>query len=196
VQDVTVRFNNMKNTVGGVSVASRVAYGTNALMPSQPSQRISFQNNLFEQIGSGNMFGLYGDLQNLSLVHNTAFAANAMFMMDGSPENGFYAVDNVMSHGSYGLFGASLGEGNLALSRYVPGATIVGNVLFAGYDPANYPTGNYFPTTISAVGFSNYSGGDFSLSSSSPYKGKATNGTDPGVDFNLLRTAIAGVVQP
>jgi hypothetical protein len=195
VQDITVRYNDLKNSVGGVAVTSRVAYGTNALMPSQPSQRISFQNNVFEQLGSGNLFGLYGDLQNVSLIHNTGFAGNSTIQMAGSAETGFYAADNVLSHGSYGMIGSDYGEGNYALSHYVPGATIRGNVLFAGFDPSIYPVGNYYPVTANDVGFNNYVSGDYSLSPSSPFKGKATDGKDPGVDFATLRALLTGV-QP
>ena len=193
VQDITVRNNDVKNVVGGASVLSRIAYGTNALMPSQPSQRISFQNNLFEQVGTGNLFGMYGDLQNASLIHNTGLAGNAALMMDGNPETGFVASDNVLSHGNYGFFGSSYGEGNYALNHFVPGAIIQGNVLFAGYAAASYPTGNFFPATATDVGFTSYSS-DLSLSASSPYAGKATDGTDPGVNYATLRAAIASVV--
>jgi len=194
VQDVTVRNNYIKNVVGGASVLSRVAYGSNALLPSQPSQRISFQNNFFEQVLGGNLFGMYGDLQNASLVHNTGLAGNSTIMMDANPETGFVAVDNVLSHGNYGFFGSSYGEGNPALAHYVPGAVIQGNVLFNGFTPSMYPTGNYFPATVNDVGFSNAAAGDYSLSATSPYRGKASDGTDPGVNFATLKAAISGVV--
>jgi uncharacterized protein YjdB len=194
VQDITVRYNDLKNSVGGAAVLSRIAYGTNALMPSQPSQRISFQNNLFEQIGTGNLFGMYGDLQNASLIHNTGFSGNSAIFMDGNPETGFVAANNVFSHGNYGFIGTNYGEGNYALNHFVPGALIAGNVLFNGFDASIYPPNNFFPSTTNAVGFTNFSGGDFSLGSVSPYKGKATDGTDPGADFTALRAALVGVV--
>jgi hypothetical protein len=199
VQDVTVRYNRIVNAVAGVVVASRVAYATSnsaPVLPSQPSQRISFQNNLFEQIGSDHLFAMYGDLQDASIVHNTGMAGHDALALDGNPESGFVMIDNVVSHGVYGFFGTNFGEGNTALNQYVPSATIRGNVLFNGFIPTLYPTSNYFPATTNDVGFNNPAGGDYSLSAASAYRGKATDGTDPGVDLTALRSAISGVVQP
>ena len=200
VQDVTVRYNRIVNTVAGVVVASRVAYATSysaAVLPSNPSQRISFQHNLFEQIGYDHLFAMYGDLQDASLVHNTGFAGKTALAMDGDPEARLVMIDNIVGHGAYGFFGSNYGEGNPAVNHYAPSATILGNVLSNGFNPALYPAaGNYFPATTSDVGFNNPTGGDYSLSAASAYRGKATDGTDPGVDLAALRAAISGVVQP
>jgi hypothetical protein len=46
------------------------------------------------------------------------------------------------------------------------------------------------------VGFVNYNngnGGDYHLQASSPYKGKASDGTDPGADIDAVNAAIQGV---
>jgi len=40
------------------------------------------------------------------------------------------------------------------------------------------------------VGFVNHSGGDYTLSSSSPYRGKATDGTDIGADMAAIRARV------
>ena len=202
VQDVTVRYNIVKGANVGAAIASRAAYGQNALVVNQPSQRISLQHNLFQAMTGGNLFQLGGDLQNLSLVHNSsAVGGSDLILMYDAPQSGFYMADNVFSHLWWGVFGNNVGEGNPAFAAYTPGATVRGNIFFtdAGQQAFNsdvYPTGNYFPGLASAVGFSNYSGGDLSLTSSSPYKGKASDGTDPGVDFAALRAATTGVVQP
>ncbi len=93
VQDVTIRYNWIKNASAGATVASRVAYntgGTTPVLPTQPSQRISFQNNLFENIGvepaggASYLFALFGDLQNASLLHNTGAATKALVEFDGN----------------------------------------------------------------------------------------------------------------
>lgn len=55
---------------------------------------------------------------------------------------------------------------------------------------ANYPPDNYFPSSLSEVGFNSPE-----LGSTSPYKGVATDGTDPGVNISALDSALAGVVQ-
>ena len=57
-----------------------------------------------------------------------------------------------------------------------------------------HPQASFYAPTIASVGFTNPSGSDYSLSASSPYRGKATDGTDPGVDFNTLRQKTNNVV--
>jgi Bacterial Ig-like domain (group 2) len=207
VQDVTIRDNWIKNAGGGVAMASRVAYNTGnttPLMPSQPSQRISFQNNLFEDIGADPnaaryLFLMTGDLQNVSVLHNTGFATNMVLVLDGDPQTGLVMEDNIMAHGNYGIFGSGYGEGNGAIQHYLLNAVIRRNVMFGGVSANMYPADNFFPSTVNDVGFVNWangSGGDYTLSTSSPFRGKATDGTDPGVNMAALRAATNGVVQP
>jgi hypothetical protein len=52
-------------------------------------------------------------------------------------------------------------------------------VIIAG-SASVYPGGNFFPGSIGAVGFTDVSGGNFALTSSSPYHNAATDGTDVG----------------
>jgi hypothetical protein len=66
----------------------------------------------------------------------------------------------------------------------------------SGYPPSTWPAGNSFPATDSAIQFVNYNngnGGNYQLSSSSPYKGTGTDGKDPGADVLAVQTAVTGV---
>jgi len=54
-----------------------------------------------------------------------------------------------------------------------------------------YPVGNYVAPNRNAVGFAP----DWSLSDSSPYKGRGTDGLDPGADMAAVVAAVSGVVQ-
>jgi hypothetical protein len=66
----------------------------------------------------------------------------------------------------------------------------------AGYTPAKWPSGNFFPADAAAVGFANYNGGnggDYRLQPSSPYKGAGTDGKDLGADVDAVMAATAGV---
>jgi hypothetical protein len=61
---------------------------------------------------------------------------------------------------------------------------------------AKWPSGNFFPAAAAAVQFVNYNGGnggDYQLQSSSPYKGKGTDGLDLGADVAAINSATAGV---
>lgn len=81
--------------------------------------------------------------------------------------------------------GASLFSGNLVVGY--PGKLI-------------WPAGNLFAATWSAVGLANYNngnGGNYALGSTSAFKGKAMDGTDPGANMtqvnNYTKNTVAGV---
>jgi hypothetical protein len=67
-----------------------------------------------------------------------------------------------------------------------------GNVI-TGAAPASYPANNFYPAQVSQIGFQDLAAGDYTLSPASPYKAKASDGTDPGADIAALRHAIAHV---
>ena len=52
------------------------------------------------------------------------------------------------------------------------------------------------PKSFAQIGFINASKNDYRLPPSSPYKGKASDGTDPGMDMGLLMAALAGESKP
>ena len=58
-------------------------------------------------------------------------------------------------------------------------------------NPSLWPAGNFFTANRSEVGFANQS--TYALSASSPFKGKGTDGRDPGADIPTLLRAISGV---
>ena len=57
-----------------------------------------------------------------------------------------------------------------------------------------YPTGNYFPLTATEVGWTNVTGGNYTLASTSTYKGTGVGGLNPGVDMAALLSATAKTV--
>ncbi len=58
-----------------------------------------------------------------------------------------------------------------------------------------YPLGNYFPITMSNVGFVDIFAGDYRLRTDSPYRLLGSDGKDLGADINAINTATAGVIQ-
>jgi hypothetical protein len=60
-----------------------------------------------------------------------------------------------------------------------------------GWTAAMMPqgNGNAYPVSLVNVGYTNVAGGDYSLSSISPYKGAASDGKDIGVDWNQFNAA-------
>ena len=61
---------------------------------------------------------------------------------------------------------------------------------------SSWPAGNDFPSSVTAVKFVNYNGGNggnYQLQSSSPYHAAASDGKDVGADIVMLNQAIYGV---
>jgi hypothetical protein len=61
--------------------------------------------------------------------------------------------------------------------------------MYAGGTAKSYPTGNAFPADLGSVGFVDAANGDYHLASSSPYKGQATDGSDPGANIDAVMAA-------
>lgn len=154
---------------------------------------------------------------NVQFYHNTAFQNGVMFEQAGAIRR-FVWRDNVTLFGDddgLGCVGAARSDGTCDLVRQrppqgyrcrdigsqrfrdcFPEADLRGNVivmdrrLLAGTTSDLPSRTNFFPSSIEQVGFVNYLGGDYRLAVNSPYKGKATDGTDPGVDMDKLLLAI------
>lgn len=84
--------------------------------------------------------------------------------------------------------GDSASPGNGTIAIYFP-TGVFRDGIFAGSNPATYPANNYYPPSMSAVGFVDLAGGNYRLSSTSPYRNRSTDGTDVGVDVDALNAA-------
>jgi hypothetical protein len=135
---------------------------------------------------------MLGPLTAIRVAHNTAFTEDVIVMFDGGANQDIALQNNLFTRGKYGIFGSSKGEGNSALGYYAPNARVAGNVL-VGAPASIYPDGNFFPTGTLVVGMTDYAGGDYSLSATSPYATAGTDGTAPGADVAQLRQRLAGV---
>jgi hypothetical protein len=199
-QDVTVRYNLVRNVAGGFGVADKDDRSN-----SPVTQRLTIEHNLLLDVGdpslgsNGRLFQLLGALRDLRIVHNTGFGTKHSFLFGlGSvrvtPLPGLVIRDNISGGGLYQIF-SPFGQGTKGLIA-VGGADFdfVGNVV-AGGSSKIMPGGNAYPASIDDVGFVNLAGDDLRLSAASSYKGKASDGTDPGADVAKLQSMIAGVVQ-
>ena len=111
--------------------------------------------------------------------------------------------NNLTGGGKYQIF-SPVGQGTAALN-YVsgPGSAFLGNVV-ALADPVGSPAGNYYPTSLAAIGLTGgptaaysvaASLNDLTLASNSTFKGKGTDGKDPGANLAVIQAATAGVIK-
>ena len=205
--DITIRYNRIVRSLGGFSISGRPESNPVA----STTARVLIEQNLLEPLGNptlgvmGRIFQLGDAPENVILRHNTGFGTEAAFIFAGQTTTGFMFRDNVVSGNSYNWSFSSAdghGVGSEALDYHAPGWKVDGNVFVSG-GVAVRPPSNSFVATMGEVGFVNAGGplwssftpGDYRLTASSPYKGKATDGTDPGVNHDALATALAGVTR-
>ena len=83
------------------------------------------------------------------------------------------------------VLGDGANPGTDTVQRYFAGGVWLGNVL-SGAPASTYPSGNFYPTSIGAIGFVNLASGNVRLAGTSAYRHTATDGSDPGYDADAL----------
>ncbi|HXO35125.1 MAG TPA: hypothetical protein VN901_22540 [Candidatus Acidoferrales bacterium] len=163
----------------------------------------------FAQISVGSGAPL---LQDVTISHVTAFPPSTVLYIGDhlattAPMNNFVFTNSIVNAGPFPIWSIGGGTANCA---FHDSPLITFNACFSSYSvTANaviapgpnasevyWPAGNFFPATAAAVQFVNYNGGnggDYHLQSSSPYKGKGTDGKDLGANVDAVDSATAGV---
>jgi len=195
-KDITVQLNKFINCGQGYNIA-----GDDDNFSSQRTVRVLIENNLFGITGLNSADGKIGQItrgpQYVTIRHNTGFTTGAAMCFSeniSAVADRFKYQDNIFSAGTYGFAGTGEAEGNAVLAAYYTNYTLSYNAIIGSASTGTYPANNFFPANTGAVGFTNYAGGDYSLTGASPYHNAASDGTDIGCDIAALNTAIAGVV--
>jgi hypothetical protein len=192
VQDVQFTNNVVRHVSSGINIL-----GSDDIHSSQLTSRIVIRNNLFEDV-SGTRYGGAGRFMlitggaDVTVDHNTVIQDGWTALYSGERQTtGFTFTNNLIPDYSWAVMGVNMSPGNGTIAAYFPGSIFLGGI-FAGSAPWRYPAGNYFPTSLSEVGFTDISGGDYRLAPTSPYKGGGTDGSDVGVLVDAVNAA-AGV---
>lgn len=193
--DVTVQRNLIRNVAAGFQLTDKFS------TPSIPMQRIMIRNNVFTgvadpTVGSGGYgFLIQNIIPSLTIEHNTLINPAAPSWM--WPGGTFPLPNHIVRNNITG--GCSPNQYQVSMQMpwsklTLPPSTFTNNVV-ACFD--NYqnllPPGNLFPKSIAAVGFAS---DGMTLSPSSPFKGRGTDGKDIGADVAAVKAATANVVQP
>ncbi len=192
-QDIWFRENIVRHAASGLQLTDR------SVLPSLTTQRVRFDNNLWEDIstswgGDGRLFQIAsntGQLNAIKFYHQTGFADNTLITVVSGVTQQFEFANNIVNHGQYGIHADNASEIG-ALDLYMPGYIFARNTVIGGA-AASYPIGNFFPADLSGVGFVNAAGGDYHLAASSPFKNQGTDGTDPGADITAILNWTNGV---
>jgi hypothetical protein len=149
-------------------------------------------------------------LNTVTVNHITAFPdPNAHMMVIGdlypkAPMYAFVFTNNLIVTGRYPVWNSGGGQQDCAYDD-IPLTTV--NNCFSSYTfgtngliaapeqfpPDRWPTGNFFPPTISYVQFIDYDAQNYELALTSPYKNAGTDGKDLGADIVGLNQALQNV---
>jgi hypothetical protein len=192
VEDITFTNNIVRHVSSVVNIL-----GYDDIHTSQQAKRILIKNNLFDDVssvnwdGSGRLFQLLRNTADITIDHNTGFHDGDVIASDDTTQDRFYYRNNLSPHNLYGVGGpGTYGHPDQTLATYFPGCVFTRNVLVGGGAfAADYPPQNYFPATMTDVGFVDFAGGNYRLAPSSPYKNLGTDGKDIGVDIDALEAA-------
>src|SRR5215813_2602536 len=147
------------------------------------------ENNLFAS--GGWVADLYGGadvvFRHNTFINNVGWQGGRLFNVQYGT-TGFVFKDNVVWNNEYGINCLPPPE-RTRWDVCLPEIVMSGNVLVTEQiDPYRpncdnaYTRGNYCPRKANSIGFANAAAGNYELSRASEYKGKATDGRDPGID--------------
>jgi hypothetical protein len=196
-EHVTFRHNIVRNATHGFKVHSRER-GSGSVVNPPDANHIKVENVLFENITGGRLFIIMKNVAHFQVVHVTAQSPWWILMpetaaTDSHPSTTFR--DSIVERNSYGV-GTGADEGTVTLNRNFSPYYWNQNVFANNSGSSNttianrYPTGTHVVTGFDGVGFVDWRNGNWRLSSTSPFKGAATDGKDIGVDFDALECAM------
>ncbi|HKY29512.1 MAG TPA: hypothetical protein VJM12_16355 [Pyrinomonadaceae bacterium] len=184
-EDVTFTNNIIRNVEHGINV---LAYDPNN--PSGQVKRLRVVNNLWVNV-RGMWFQGTDGADDVLIEHNTHLQQSGNVMtLHGRPTTKFVYRNNITVKTGYGVKGDGLPPGLATLNKFCPGYAFQKNVI-AGQSGANYPPDNFYPASLSEIGFVSPQKGDYRLASSSRYRSAGTDKRDPGCDFAALDSAIS-----
>jgi hypothetical protein len=212
--DISITRNLVQHVAEGIEIT-----GSDDGGPSQPSQRVLVQNNLFYDVndsvwagGNAQHGGVFiytpkGRTPPRDIVfdHNDIFANhNALYYGDcPAVVSGFQWTNMIALFGAYGVLGnggnsCSNGLGLPNLTQYFS-APLWGAAVFLDGSGGSWPPRTYF-SDFKSAGFANYSRiaanypvNNFRLLPKSRYHNAGMDGKDIGVDIDALNSALAGV---
>jgi Putative Ig domain len=219
VTDVTIRNTSISHVGAGLQIANALSDNGG---PALDGQRYSIHDLVVDDINGLKYNGPSEFaqvsvsagapiLQYVSISHVTAFPPSFLFVIGddvatSTPMKNFVFTNSIVNAGTYPVWSTGGGAANCAyydvpLTTFAAcfiGSFFANNAIIAPPSVSStvWPSKNFFPGSTAAAQFVNYNGGnggDYRLLSSSPYKGKGTDGKDLGADMDAVNSAIAGV---
>jgi hypothetical protein len=200
LEDVTVTNNVVRGATSGFNIL-----GTDNEHSSQTAHGIRISNNLLLNVVPDEQKNIAyflqingGDL--ITIEHNTVQQSGNIVTSYGRPTTNFVFKDNIVQYGLYGL--VCMGDGPPCkdggpFCRCFPNAVIKGNVIADSQNAlksdasisSRYPPGNSFVESFDKISFVDSLRDNWQLATNSKFRGRSTDGADPGVNFSALIAA-------
>jgi hypothetical protein len=198
VEDVTFRFNIIRNAGGAINIL-----GHDNNHASRQTSRLRISDNLVYGIdkdtwgGTGDFVQLGAKPRDVYIERNTVFHDGMAIRVYGGREGheitGVVIRDNVHKHNAWGVKGDGTNSGNPTLARYMPGVVFERNVL-AGGPAAQYPSGNYFPSVGEfEAQFVNPAAHNFAFVPGSIFRSAGQDGVPVGADLTAMDRVMNGL---
>jgi len=185
LEDINITNNIVRHANAGFSILGRDTDHT-----SQQAKNFRIANNLMVDIGNDYsavfIAGCCADT--ITVENNTVQQTGNIMTCYGPPTSNFVFRNNIVQYNSYGLYCPANALAANSLGNII--ADNSGSVAANGYPPT-IPRGNILVNSYDQIGFVDFKQGDWRLTAQSKVKRKATNGGDPGVDFQALGAAVA-----
>lgn len=199
VSDMTFRYNKLLNFGSGINILGRDS-PTSGAGYSQISSRILIEHNLILVTrlngADGRIFQATAGPRDITFRHNTALitvSGGTMGFSENNPvADQFDYRDNIVAFGNYGFLGTGTATGLPTLNAFYSNWTMRNNAIIGPSYSSVYPGGNFWASNLAAVGFVDYTGGNYRLTPSSPYRNAGTDGKDLGADIDTIEASIKG----
>lgn len=191
VKDVRLANNVIRHVAAAINILGRETRHA-----AVEANHITISNNLIIDVsaakygGNGRFLALNGGSA-ITVDHNTVLNDGTPTVApDGNPTAGFVFTNNViLDNGGFAIKGPGIKAGTETIAKFFPVAEVLSNI-FVGSPASTYPAANFYPANLDAVGFANLAGGNYRLGTHSIYRNGATDGKDPGCDFDALGKAM------
>jgi hypothetical protein len=192
VEDVNFSNNTLRNVANGINLRGMEPTNSRPRM-----RRVTLTDNLVDDVGAyggeGKVFQLLNGTESVRIEHNSvAGRVMSLLLLDavgGFRHDGLVFANNLGPHGSYGVFANGGAQGTAALEQFARRWSFAGNVI-AGADANRYPARNLYPTAFGPQFFADAARGNYRVRDPR-FKGRGTDGRDPGCDFEALEAAVA-----
>jgi hypothetical protein len=190
IQDVQITNNISHHSASGINIL-----GKDDQFPSTEAKNIRIANNLFLDVESPGEIAYFVQISGgdaITIEHNTVQQVGNILSVYNVPTKNFVFTNNIIQYNLYGI--ACFIQGppcpDIPYCNCFRGETIKRNLIADNASQSvsnqidkNILARNLFVPSYNQLGFVDYSRGNWRLGANSKYRGKATDGKDPGINF-------------